>query len=283
MVSIVVPVYNAEKYLEDCLISLVDQTYENIEIILVDDGSVDDSGRICDCWAEKDDRIIVYHKKNEGVSATRNFGIQRARGKFLMFVDADDMLVLNAVEYMVKEIIKNNSELVVCKYQSQDYEKNIAAFVYNRLYLTQIIMEKNIRFNQNVQVCEDTLFNYEYMKFIKNVVFINNALYFYRINVGSTMFKKEMNPAKLTANIVFDKMLDDTDSLEEKKIIAVGCIAYNVILLMQMYKYGWKECNDYLIVKNHLKIYPIEFIKSKIRFKYKIGYLILMIMPKPKG
>lgn len=144
-------------------------------------------------------------------------------------------------------------------------------------------MEKNIRFNQNVQVCEDTLFNYEYMKFIKNVVFINNALYFYRINVGSTMFKKEMNPAKLTVNIVFDKMLDDTDSLEEKKIIAVGCIAYNVILLMQMYKYGWKECNDYLIVKNHLKIYPIEFIKSKIRFKYKIGYLILMIMPKPKG
>ena len=107
MVSIVVPVYNAEKYLEDCLISLVDQTYENIEIILVDDGSVDDSGRICDCWAEKDDRIIVYHKKNEGVSATRNFGIQRARGKFLMFVDADDMLVLNAVEYMVKEIIKD--------------------------------------------------------------------------------------------------------------------------------------------------------------------------------
>ena len=82
MVSIVVPVYNAEKYLEDCLISLVDQTYENIEIILVDDGSIDDSGRICDYWAEKDDRIIVYHKKNEGVSATRNFGIQRARGKF---------------------------------------------------------------------------------------------------------------------------------------------------------------------------------------------------------
>lgn len=308
MVSIVVPVYNAEKYLEDCLISLVDQTYENIEIILVDDGSVDDSGRICDCWAEKDDRIIVYHKKNEGVSATRNFGIQRARGKFLMFVDADDMLVLNAVEYMVKEMIKNNSELVVCKYQSQDYkkniresnlrielllkedylremmipEKNIAAFVYNRLYLTQIIMEKNIRFNQNVQVCEDTLFNYEYMKFIKNVVFINNALYFYRINVGSTMFKKEMNPAKLTANIVFDKMLDDTDSLEEKKIIAVGCIAYNVILLMQMYKYKWKNKNDYMIVKKHLKIYPMEFMKSIIKFKYKIGYLVLLCLPIPR-
>jgi glycosyltransferase involved in cell wall biosynthesis len=308
MVSIVVPVYNAEKYLEDCLISLVDQTYENIEIILVDDGSVDDSGRICDCWAEKDDRIIVYHKKNEGVSATRNFGIQRARGKFLMFVDADDMLVLNTVEYMVKEIIKNNSELVVCKYQSQDYkkniresnlrielllkedylremmipEKNIAAFVYNRLYLTQIIMEKNIRFNQNVQVCEDTLFNYEYMKFIKNVVFINNALYFYRINAGSTMFKKEMNPAKLTANIVFDKMLNDTDRLEEKKIIAVGCIAYNVILLMQMYKYKWKNKNDYIIVKKHLKIYPMEFMKSIIKFKYKIGYLVLLCLPIPR-
>ena len=82
MVSIVVPVYNAEKYLEDCLISLVDQTYENIEIILVDDGSVDDSGRICDCWAEKDDRIIVYHKKNEGVSATRNLVFKELEESF---------------------------------------------------------------------------------------------------------------------------------------------------------------------------------------------------------
>ena len=120
------------------------------------------------------------------------------------------------------------------------------------------------------------------MKFIKNVVFINNALYFYRINAGSTMFKKEMNPAKLTANIVFDKMLNDTDSLEEKKIIAVGCIAYNVILLMQMYKYKWKNKNDYIIVKKHLKIYPMEFMKSIIKFKYKIGYLVLLCLPIPR-
>lgn len=308
MVSIIVPVYNTEKYLEDCLQSLVNQTYDDIEIILVDDGSVDDSAKICDYWSEKDDRIVVYHKKNEGVSTARNFGIQRAKGEFLMFVDADDMLVFNAIEYLVEEMKKKQAELVACKYQSQEYirnsrklnlrtevvskedylremmipNRNIAAFVYNRLYLTQTIIEKKIKFNQNVRVCEDTLFNYEYMKAIKKIVFIDNALYFYRINTGSTMFQKKMNPAKLTANTVFDKMLDDTESLEEKKMIAVGCVAYNVILLMQMYKYKWEKRNDYIIVKNHLKIYPMEFMKSIIKFKYKIGYLILLCLPIPR-
>lgn len=308
MVSIIVPVYNVEKYLEDCLKSLVNQTYKNIEIILVDDGSVDESGEICDKWAEKDGRIIVYHKKNEGVSATRNFGIQKAKGKFLMFVDADDMLVLNAIECLVEKMVEKNAELVVCKYQSHEYQKwvnkldlrvkkvspnvylqeimvpdrNIAAFVYNRLYLTQIVRENNIRFNQNVRVCEDTLFNYEYMKQVKQIVFIENALYFYRINVDSTMFQKKMNPAKLTANIVFDKILFDAEKIEDKKIIAVGCIAYNVILLMQMYKYKWKDKNDYKNVKKHLKIYPIEFMKSRIKFKYKIGYLFLLCLPTPR-
>lgn len=309
MVSIIVPVYNTEKYLKDCLESLVKQTYDKIEIILVDDGSTDSSGKICDKWAKIDDRIHVYHKKNEGVSRARNYGIQRAKGEKLVFIDSDDMLTLNAIECMVEVLLKQNVELVACQYQSDKYNKkveketlkiekvsrqsyleelmipnkNIAAFVYNRLYLKRIILENDIRFNENVKVCEDTLFNYEYANAINSIAFINNPLYYYRINSDSTMFQKKMNPGKLTANIVFDKILKETVNDDEKKIISIGCIAYNVILLMQMYKYKWKDRDDYVIIKNHLKLYPIEFMKSRIRLKYKIGYLILRIMPKPRG
>ena len=185
-ISIIVPVYNAENYLDECIHSILRQTYSNIELVLVNDGSHDNSHEICERYSQKEN-VKYLLKENGGASSARNAGLDKASGEYIMFVDADEMLVLNAVEYMVKEMIKNNSELVVCKYQSQDYEKNIresnlrielllkedylremmipekniAAFVYNRLYLTQIIMEKNIRFNQNVQVCEDTLFNYE--------------------------------------------------------------------------------------------------------------------------
>lgn len=105
MVSIIVPVYNTEKYLKDCLESLVKQTYDKIEIILVDDGSTDSSGKICDKWAKIDDRIHVYHKKNEGVSRARNYGIQRAKGEKLVFIDSDDMLTLNAIECMVEVLL----------------------------------------------------------------------------------------------------------------------------------------------------------------------------------
>lgn len=225
MVSIIVPVYNTEKYLKDCLESLVKQTYDKIEIILVDDGSTDSSGKICDKWAKIDDRIHVYHKKNEGVSRARNYGIQRAKGEKLVFIDSDDMLTLNAIECMVEVLLKQNVELVACQYQSDKYNKkveketlkiekvsrqsyleelmipnkNIAAFVYNRLYLKRIILENDIRFNENVKVCEDTLFNYEYANAINSIAFINNPLYYYRINSDSTMFQKKMNPGKLTA------------------------------------------------------------------------------------
>ena len=125
MVSIVVPVYNAEKYLEDCLISLVDQTYENIEIILVDDGSVDDSGRICDSWAEKDDRIIVIHKKNGGLSDARNAGIDASRGEYLSFIDSDDFWDdASALEHIHINLTETDADVLVFPakryYESED-------------------------------------------------------------------------------------------------------------------------------------------------------------------
>ncbi|MBZ4027796.1 glycosyltransferase [Lactobacillus johnsonii] len=124
-VSIVVPIYNVEKYIDECIISLIHQTYKNIEIILVDDGSPDKSGAICDKWAAKDERIKVIHKENGGLSDARNAGIEIASGDFLAFVDGDDWVSVDFVEKMIESLIKYDSDMVVCKFARIFPEGNV--------------------------------------------------------------------------------------------------------------------------------------------------------------
>lgn len=115
-VSIIVPIYNVEKYIDECIVSLIHQTYSNIEIILVDDGSPDNSGKICDDWAQKDKRIKVIHKENGGLSDARNMGIKEATGEFLAFVDGDDWISINFIENMIDNLINYNADMAVCKF-----------------------------------------------------------------------------------------------------------------------------------------------------------------------
>ena len=112
LVSIIIPVYNAEKYLEECLESVVNQTYHNLEIILIDDGSTDKSGKICDEYAQKDSRIKVIHKQNEGISQARNIGIEMAKGEYIQFVDSDDYVDLDLVETAYSLARKNEADIV---------------------------------------------------------------------------------------------------------------------------------------------------------------------------
>lgn len=112
-VSVIVPVYNTEKYLEKSINSIVNQTYKNLEILLIDDGSTDRSFEICKKFAQKDNRVIPIHKENSGVSETRNLGISYATGKYAIFVDSDDILPLNSIKDMYEVAKKNNSDLVI--------------------------------------------------------------------------------------------------------------------------------------------------------------------------
>lgn len=114
LVSVVVPVYNVEKYLDRCVESIVKQTYENLEIILVDDGSLDQSGAMCDEWAQKDARIKVVHKKNGGLSDARNKGVEVATGDYIGFVDSDDYIALDTYEVLVKLIQENDVDISMC-------------------------------------------------------------------------------------------------------------------------------------------------------------------------
>lgn len=111
LVSVIVPVYNVEKYLKKCISSIVVQTYVNIEILLVDDGSTDNSGKICDMFAQNDDRIKVYHKENGGLSSARNYGIEQAKGEFITFIDSDDYISERFIEILMSLIKKYSAEI----------------------------------------------------------------------------------------------------------------------------------------------------------------------------
>ena len=123
LVSVIVPIYKVEDYLDECVKSIVGQTYKNIEIILVDDGSPDHCPQKCDEWAKKDLRISVVHKQNGGLSSARNAGIYNANGKYIMFVDADDTIKSNTVENMVNIITQEQSDAVIPMSYYKVYEK----------------------------------------------------------------------------------------------------------------------------------------------------------------
>ena len=115
LVSIIVPVYNVDKYLERCVNSIIQQSYRNLEIILVDDGSTDNSGTICDTYKEKDDRIIVIHKENGGLSDARNAGIKIFTGEYVTFIDSDDYVSLDMISYMMLVLEKTACKVVQCE------------------------------------------------------------------------------------------------------------------------------------------------------------------------
>ena len=166
LITVIVPVYNVEEHLDRCIESIINQTYKNLEIILVNDGSPDNCPALCDKWAEKDDRIRVIHKTNGGVSSARNSGINVAKGEYVGFVDSDDYISADMYELMVESIINNNSELSVIGYKIEEKEfrhsdeliSNEKATVYmfdvknceffqgyscNKLYMLNVIKHNN--------------------------------------------------------------------------------------------------------------------------------------------
>ena len=124
-ISVIVPVYNVEKYLDKCVESIVNQTYKNLEIILVDDGSTDSCPEICDEWAKKDNRIKVIHKPNGGLSSARNAGMDSMTGSYIQFVDSDDYIKSNMIEVMYGNIIKGDYDVCVCNYSFIDESDNV--------------------------------------------------------------------------------------------------------------------------------------------------------------
>lgn len=125
LISVVIPIYNVENFLEDCLDSVISQSYSELEIILVNDGSLDQSGNICDKYSAKDSRIKVYHKLNGGLSDARNFGVKKSKGDYITFVDSDDFLASNYIEELYFSLIQTGADVSVCDYSKWHNDKSM--------------------------------------------------------------------------------------------------------------------------------------------------------------
>lgn len=206
MITLIVPVYNSKKYLGVCVESVIAQEYKDWEIVLVDDGSTDGSSYICDYLSQKDNRIIVAHTKNNGVSHARNVGLDLANGEQIMFLDSDDYLSPN---YLSSFVSHSNADIVVGGYNTfgitkkeislkEDYfmlkEKynlidvginnpriNAVYHICGKLYKTEIIKAKSLRFPENMKLAEDTCFNILYLQYCRDICFIKESGYYYRM------------------------------------------------------------------------------------------------------
>lgn len=225
LISVIVPVYNVEQYLVQCIDSILNQKYENFELLLVDDGSTDRSGEICDVYEKKDKRVRVFHKKNGGVSSARNVGLDNAKGEWIAFVDSDDIVTPNYLSELYSDV-KSDVDLVIQKYfifkdylkderfleaiketdiyDKSDLQKLIVEYhlyknghIWSKLYKQEFIQNNNIRFQEEISFCEDYYFLFQYLDVIYGKVVCSYvANYFYRdrdnssVHVGFKDFEK---------------------------------------------------------------------------------------------
>lgn len=199
LISIITPVYNTEKYLPECIQSVFNQSYKNWELLLIDDGSQDGAGAICDEYAARDSRIKVFHKENGGVSSARNVGLDNAKGEWITFLDSDDMFEPQYLEKCLFYAKKYNVDVVKFYFSGtyfsnhtidrteefslltiNDYLKKNYSVSSIGLYKKSII--SSLRFNEKMKYAEDQLFNYELIQRAGHCGFINEALYYYRAN-----------------------------------------------------------------------------------------------------
>lgn len=214
-VSIILPAYNCQETIENAIESVISQDYKNWELIIIDDGSTDNTKEKCQKYNDNKN-IKFFSKKNEGPSATRNYGLKKSTGKYIMFLDSDDYFESTMVSEMVKKIQENN-QLVCCNFfqfynTKKDFSnieqlktKDIQLYIetlqknrifnniWNKIYVSEIISENNITFNENIEFGEDYEFNIDYIKSVEQAELINEPLYNYYISSNSLTTKYREN------------------------------------------------------------------------------------------
>lgn len=280
-ISVIVPVFNNENYLGKCIDSIIEQSLKEVEIILIDDGSTDNSGIICDKYAEADFRVRVIHKENGGVSSARNKGIELARGEYIAFVDSDDYIESNMLNELYANTICEESDLIICCLKT--FKKNNMITGENKfgisktidcknltvddfyillktyaifqpvckLYKLQYLRDLNIKFNEDLTFGEDFAFNVEYLKNIEKIYIIDSALYSYRKNGNSLTTKFNEKKAK---NYVYNKNL-----------------LYNFTISRNLFKNQVKEFVIMNILTDY-KVITFQIVKSKMSFIKKMHH-----------
>lgn len=271
-ISIIVPIYNTERFLCRCIDSILTQTFTDYELLLIDDGSTDGSGAICDAYAEKDSRVRVSHKENGGVSSARNLGLKEAKGEWVYFPDSDDIIVEDALSMMIC-LISDNIDYVICGYEvynemgqctyaisekkqcvltQQDALMEMfrpsdyyyQGYLWNKLFKASIIRENALAFEKEIKFNEDRLFNVGYLCHInRNVAYSTAPVYkYYERSTGAmASLTQRFNPFFLTDLDAFIKIGDllranKLDiSLKEAHLSAMLCSAGRMYSLCKQY------------------------------------------------
>lgn len=298
-ISIIVPVYNAEQWLERCINSIVAQTYADWELLLVDDGSTDRSGDICDRYAASDPRIQVFHKPNGGVSSARNLGLDHAKGEWITFVDADDYIPVQSLQYLVNN---NNEDLIIGAYeiigqpktidikldidtvQLQDIDSLVNEYIgtsllsspWCKLFKNYIITKYQIHFNEKIILGEDAIFVLEYLLKTNSIRIIHKSCYLYELGDENNFTKKYCSNSESNFNL-YGIIRELHDKLEIKYSIIIDTSLPNMVfeLTMNSIKLGYsvdrrkffsflrrQEVQKKLLSRNSKKVKTIVYLSK---------------------
>lgn len=293
LVSIIIPIYNSEKYISRCIESIINQSYKNIEIVCIDDGSSDRSVKIIEDYSTKDNRIKVYTQPNSGPSVTRNYGLNVASGEYITFCDSDDYLESNYIHKLVEYIEKLDVDIVssgyidISKYgtirlndfysgnqilSKQEFIecifRGVGGTLWGKIFKTEIISKYNLRLNPDIFMCEDMIFVLQYSMQCKSFGVIEENLYnYYRLNdesistkINITYYKNLVEVLKQIEYILYTNhfSMDYIDKIISNRLKS---ILINLLIIQNDKKY------------DHSKIKKIENIKYLINDKYSQKYI----------
>lgn len=305
MVSIIVPVYNIEKYIGRCVNSIIEQEHKNIEIILIDDGSSDGSGDIIDGFAQKDHRINVIHKKNEGVSCARNKGLEIAKGEYILFIDGDDYIDRDYTSYFLKLAIDNKCDIAMglnryikeneiqikedtpyvlesIRVMEKIYTERINVAVWNKIYNRSFLCKNNIRFNNEIWYGEGMLFNIKCLQYTDKVAIGERKVYHqvYRPNSAMRNFNLESSYCGIRSLELQKKLWTKADKrLEDSWSFHYRCFSF--VILTGLIKTGTEKLHPEEYKKCIRDMHKDIFapLRVDIALKRKIVYLAAAICP----
>lgn len=287
LISVIVPIYNSDKYLEKCVKSILEQSYKNLEILLLNDGSKDSSWEICKYWATIDKRIKAVNKNNSGVSDTRNLGLKSANGKYVMFVDSDDYLEKDACENLYNALILSQTETAIGGYYFDFYsngnlvkqysilpninhvndqvefgkiygklvDNKIMLSLWGKLYSIENIRMNNIKFNNNIYIGEDLLFNNTYFQYYYKFGVSNHSNYHYTVSNPYSLTKTIDNNRKENAEFLFRSSIEFITKMSIYEYCIINICKYyfkscmiNIENAIEMHHKGTKDSiNSYIM------------------------------------
>ena len=283
LVTILIPVYNASSFLPQCMNSVLSQTYVNLQVVLIDDGSTDNSWSICQGYASNDNRVEIYHQKNQGVAATRNHLLSKVKGDYILFVDADDWMELDMVSFLVEQAISNRAEVVTCgsvindgqpsaewngEVYNQDhlikeflYHKTLRGNLWNKLFKAELL--KGLYFDDKISYGEDALMSWHAFQRLEKAVVTDRQLYHYRMNEES-ISHQSFGAKKLSGHRTWFTICEETQR-EWPQYLHLAQARYgleDMYLLRLASQDGYKKDEQIRLLQNTVRHYLTQIKKS---------------------